>query len=79
MKIEIHLFANLSAYLPAGAIDKSFLLEIHDRASIGDVITQTGIPRRKIKLIFLNGKHATDAEELKDGDRLGIFPPIGGG
>lgn len=79
MKIEIHLFASLAAYLPAGSVDKSFLMEVNDNASIKEVILKTAIPRDSIKLIFLNGKHASDNEMVKDGDRVGIFPPIGGG
>jgi molybdopterin converting factor small subunit len=79
MKIEIHLFASLSKYLPPGAVDKTFIMEIGQGATIQDVITRVGIPRADIKIIFLNGIHAGDADALKDGDRLGLFPPIGGG
>ena len=31
------------------------------------------------KLVFINGRRATLNTILKDGDRLGVFPPIGGG
>jgi sulfur-carrier protein len=79
MKIEIHLFASLSAYLPPGSVDKTYFMEIKDNSVIKDMIEQAGIPRDAVKLIFLNGKHASDAEVLRHGDRLGIFPPIGGG
>jgi molybdopterin converting factor small subunit len=37
------------------------------------------VPLETVKLIFLNGIHAKDNEVLKDGDRLGVFPPVAGG
>jgi sulfur-carrier protein len=79
MKIEIHLFASLSKYLPAGGVDKTIVMDVSRGASIKDIINQIGIPRAEVKLIFLNGIHARDIDKLKDGDRLGLFPPIGGG
>ena len=79
MKIEIHLFASLSKYLPNWSADKTFLMTVGDGTCIKEVIEQMGIPRIAVKLIFLNGIHATDIDLLKDGDRLGLFPPIGGG
>jgi molybdopterin converting factor small subunit len=79
LKIEIHLFASLSRYLPEVAVDKSFMLEIKEGANVQDIINRIGIPQDDIKLIFINGVHAKDTDGLKDGDRLGLFPPIGGG
>jgi molybdopterin synthase sulfur carrier subunit len=37
------------------------------------------IPPEAPKVIFLNGVHAKGDEVLKDGDRLGAFPPVAGG
>jgi molybdopterin synthase sulfur carrier subunit len=79
MKIEIHLFASLSKYLPAGSVDKTMVMDASQGTSIKDILNQIGIPRAEIKLVFLNGIHAKDIDKLKDGDRLGLFPPIGGG
>jgi sulfur-carrier protein len=79
MKIEIHLFASLSKYLPTGAVDRTFVLEVSQEVSIKDVLNQIGVPLAEVKLIFLNGIHAKDTNNLKEGDRLAFFPPIGGG
>jgi molybdopterin converting factor small subunit len=37
------------------------------------------IPPEAPKVIFLNGVHATGNEVLKEGDRVGAFPPVAGG
>jgi molybdopterin converting factor small subunit len=37
------------------------------------------VPVTAAKLIFLDGMHSNLDAELKDGNRLGVFPPVGGG
>jgi len=44
-----------------------------------DLVTQFGIPEADVKLIFINGKRELLSYVLKDNDRVGIFPPVGGG
>jgi molybdopterin converting factor small subunit len=46
---------------------------------VRDLVQQLGIPETKAKLIFINSFKVTLDSVLKDGDRLGIFPPVGGG
>jgi molybdopterin converting factor small subunit len=46
---------------------------------VRDLVQQLGIPEIKAKLIFINSVKATLDSVLEDGDRLGIFPPVGGG
>lgn len=79
MKIEIHLYASLAKYLPADAKNKTCSKELPNHWTISDLIKAMGVPDRSVKLIFLNGVHAHRSTELKDGDRVGLFPPVGGG
>lgn len=79
MKIEVKLFASLSKYKNNPLILEDGHMDLEDNATIRDVIETLNIPENLIKLIFLNGVHAGKEGELKDGDRLGLFPPIGGG
>jgi len=44
-----------------------------------DLVTKFGIPEEDVKLIFINGKRELLSYVLKDNDRVGIFPPVGGG
>ena len=43
------------------------------------IIEELNIPVPDIGIIMLNSRHAEGATILKDGDRLAIFPKIGGG
>jgi molybdopterin synthase sulfur carrier subunit len=75
ISIEIKLFATLQKFTPQAS--DAHMLEAG--TSVGTLVRQLGIPEIKAKLIFINGIKATLDSVLKDGDRLGIFPPVGGG
>ena len=79
MKIEIHLYASLAKYLPAGSKNKSYQIALPEGSSIDDLMEVLNVPPTSVKLIFLNGIHAHRSSVLSDGDRVGIFPPVGGG
>ena len=74
-KIEIRLFATLSRFLPRGADQYA----IEPRQTVGTLLECLKIPREKAKLVFVNGIRAALDTPLEDGDRVGIFPPVGGG
>ncbi len=79
MKIDVYLYATLSRYLPEDASGRSVTLEVSERSSIREIVELLSIPEETIKLIFVNGIHAQMDTVLGEGDRLGIFPPVGGG
>jgi len=79
MKIEIRLFASLARFMPDKSIKKPHTMEIQQGTAIIDVFKSMEVPEDAVKLIFLNGIHATSDRVLKDGDKLGVFPPLGGG
>jgi len=79
MKIEVNLYATLKRYLENGTGGKPSVLEISEDTSVKDIIQKLKISGDSVKLIFINGVHAEKDTTLKDGDRLGLFPPVGGG
>ena len=52
---------------------------IESGTSIRALLQQLDIPEDKAKLIFINGLKAELTTVLKGGERIGIFPPVGGG
>ncbi len=79
MKIEVALFATLMCYMPEKNIEKPHFLEINEGATPGDIFKQLGVTATAVKLILVNGIHGQEDQILKDGDRIGVFPPISGG
>jgi len=75
IKIELKLFVTLSGYLP----DNSEGLEIPEGTTVDKLMADLGIPSELVKLIFINGKKQNRNYQLKNNDRLGLFPPVGGG
>jgi len=79
MKVELDLFASLKGYLPHKAKGNSCAVEIGEGTKVRGLLEQLKIPAHAVKLVFLNGVHARGDEILKDGDRVGVFPPVAGG
>ena len=73
--IQIKLFASLQEFTPPS----SDSYPIDQGLSIRILLKQLDIPPEKAKLIFINGVKADLAATLKGGERVGIFPPVGGG
>ena len=79
MKIEVNLYATLKKYMKNETGGKLSVIALEDGTCVKDVIQKLKVPADSVKLIFINGVHAKRDTILKDGDRLGLFPPVGGG
>lgn len=75
MNIEIKCFATLADYAPEDGI----LSGLPPAASPRLIMDLLGIPEEEVKIIFINGIHAAADAALAHGDRLGLFPAVGGG
>ncbi len=74
-RIRIKLFATLQRFMPASAENYA----IKTGTTIGTLLQQLDIPEDKAKLIFIDGLKAELTTVLIGGERIGIFPPVGGG
>ncbi|MGA7145090.1 MAG: MoaD/ThiS family protein [Desulfobacterales bacterium] len=73
--ISIKLFASLNRYTP----DTADNYPVRAGTTVRDLIDQLGVPVTEVKLIFVNGVKGDLASALNGGERVGIFPPVGGG
>jgi molybdopterin converting factor small subunit len=73
--IDLRLFATLAKHMP----DNASRFPISDGMTVDGLIEQLTISPADAKLIFINGVRATLESRLNGGDRVGIFPPVGGG
>ena len=79
MRIEVNLFATFKRYIKNETGANPSVMDVEDAVCVKDVIEKLKVPADSVKLIFINGVHAEFDTTLKDGDRLGLFPPVGGG
>ena len=54
-------------------------LDIKNNAAVKDLFKNLGIPLDTPKVIMLNDRQGTLEDALKAGDRVTVFPPVGGG
>ena len=74
-QIQIKLFAGLQSFRPPSAEH----FEIDSGISVRDLLALIDLPAEKARLIFINGIKADLDTRIEGGERVGIFPPVGGG
>lgn len=75
MPIELRCYATLAPKMPGNAD----ALPIAPGETVNALVDRLGIPQEEVRIVFVNGVSAALDRELADGDRVGIFPPVGGG
>ncbi len=75
MPIELKCYATLAPLTPSNAD----AFPITPGETVLEVLTRLRIPQEEIKIVFVNGATAGLDKPLADGDRVGVFPPVGGG
>ncbi len=73
--IQIKLFATLKKLTPVSADN----FPIASGITIDKLLNDLNVPADQAKLIFINGIKGNLTSVLKGGERVGIFPPVGGG
>ncbi len=77
--VEVRLYATLQKYHPSLRISDPLGITLDDKARLGNLFSELEIPKEEIKIALVNGKREEESYLLKDGDRIGLFSPIGGG
>lgn len=72
--IEVRLFATLRE-----GRGKIVTLDAAAFPTAGDIIRHLGIPVEEVAILLINGFHKKPENEVKDGDIVALFPPVGGG
>ncbi|WP_022660987.1 MoaD/ThiS family protein [Paucidesulfovibrio longus] len=75
MNIELKCFATLGVYLPENAD----AFPMPDGSTVADVMAALNMPAEEVRIIFVNGVKREPDSVLKNGDRVGLFPAVGGG
>jgi len=73
--IQLKLYATLQMFMPSSG--ERFPIE--RGMTIDDLLHLLNLPEEKAKLVFVNGRQADLTTALHGGERVGIFPPVGGG
>lgn len=74
MKVEVRLFAFFRENRW-----KRQVMEYKAGSTLADIIKEIGIELEEVSIGLLNGIDGSLDREVKDGDVLALFPPVGGG
>jgi molybdopterin converting factor small subunit len=75
--VEVKLFAGLE--LKSRLSLRWNMVEYQPGLTLGEVIDSLGVPREAVAIFMVNGRQSRLDTELGDGDRVGLFPLVGGG
>jgi sulfur-carrier protein len=79
MVLQVFLNATLRRYVPGYNPHQGISLEVAVGITVAGVLAQLGLPAHEVTLIMVNGRRQEADWVLQGGERLGLFPPIGGG
>ena len=74
MQVTVKAFATLTKYQPEGG-----RLELEEGSTVADVLRIIELAPEEVTIIFVNSVHSELDKVLHDGDKVGLFPPVGGG
>lgn len=75
--IDVHLFASQNLKSSGGR--QGFRVHAQPGLTVLEIMEAEGLEAGEFHLVLINGVHGTFQSQLKDGDRLSLFPPIAGG
>jgi len=78
MRIEIRLYATLRQYNPSAPWGV-FSVDMPEGSTAADVIAKVRIDAGEVRMLMINGVGSKADRVLADGDRVGLFPAVGGG
>jgi len=73
--IQIKLFADLSPFTPPAADN----FPIEAGTTVRELLEAIRVPAEKVRIVFINNIKRDLDSTLGGGERVGLFPPIGGG
>lgn len=79
MKVYVKLFALLREHHPGPNRSIPLEVELPEGAVVSDLVPRLNLPDKLVRNAFINNATATLTTELKDGDKVNLFPPVVGG
>lgn len=79
MRVTVKLFATLVRFKDGSRTGRPFDVELPEGSIVQDLIDVLKIPVEETHIVFINNIIEERQSKLKDGDVVGMFPPVGGG
>ncbi|MCI0420116.1 MAG: Mut7-C ubiquitin/RNAse domain-containing protein [Acidobacteria bacterium] len=72
--VHLRFYAELNDFLPRPRRQVTFTHTTNSQAPVKDLIESLGVPHTEVDLILVNGESADFSCQLKDNDRVSVYP-----
>ncbi len=79
IEVELRLYATLRRYRPQAPLEGGETVLLPENSTLLDLLAGLGIPAADVQTAFVNRKVRAMEQRLQAGDRVELFPAIGGG
>lgn len=79
MQLEVRVFGGLEEFIPGVRFGQPINIERSEGSTVGELLDSLRIPRKQVLGALINGRYAAMDTVLQPGDRVALFPPVGGG
>jgi len=79
MTVLVRLNATLRKHAPGYDPFTGLEVEIRSGEKVSDLLARLNVPAEEVNIIMVNGLQASLDATLNHGDRVGLFPALGGG
>ena len=79
MALKVFLSSTLRQYIPRYDPSEGSEFSLNRKTTVSELCKLMNIPEDKIKIVMVNGKSESFDYELQGDERVGLFPPVGGG
>jgi len=72
--VEVRFIADLNGLLPPGRRGRATMVEVAAGTTVKDLAESLGVPHTEIAAIVVNGESVDFAYQVRDGDRMSVYP-----
>ncbi len=79
MKVKVKLYATLTNRAKKTERGSPVEIELPEGESVMGLLNRLKLSVDEVRMIYVNGRSRQLDWQLRDGDEVGLFPPVGGG
>jgi len=79
MALRVFLSSTLRQYIAGYDPSEGVRFPVNRKTTVSELCKLMNLPMAKIKIVMVNGKSEPFDYELQGDERIGFFPPVGGG
>jgi molybdopterin converting factor small subunit len=79
IEVEAHLYATFGARARTAVPGEPVHVALPDGATVADLLARFGLAAGEARILLVNGRSQPPSHPLAGGDRVALFPPVGGG